>query len=888
MSGRHLLVPSCGQCFYAELVRLRWALTGRVEELRLIGSAILDRDSSGIVVWGAAGVGKSRVAREALSDASAHGWNTRWVVGTTSARALPLGALSDWVGSADSGNVEVVRAVIETLTSTPEGAPVVIGVDDVALLDDLSTFVVHQIAQRGSAKLVLTIRDGDPVGEATQEVLQAGQFEHLVLQPLSREEITALVTATLGGPVDLDSIERLWRLTRGNVLYLHNIVDHEVAKGRLAQHDGYWRWTGSPTVPPGLTELVETRIGALPNALIDVIDALALAEPLELAELIGITGPAAVEEADVRGLITVEGTGVRLAHPLYGEVRRRRAAPTRLRRLRGLIATQLAPVDGTEDDTQAVVRRATLSLDSDLAPDAALLTTAAHGAVSLADMPLADRLADAAIQAGAGVQAYLTRAWALAWANPDEADAILAGIPTGGLTEQERVQLATHRAMNCLWGLADPDGTKNVLDEASRRASEQTRGWVAASYVVYWASMAQPAAAQDSAADVVFEELPGLMGAASSWALGVAHGDAGRITDALAVFETGYGIVARTGQAPHMRYLNGDRHLGALLQAGLIADAAALAEQLHKQATDLPGVAQLLSTAIAGRAALGAGRLHKAHSLLEPVVDMFFASGDVNGLGYRYQISDTVALAMLGATDRAAAALAHLDRHRHPSYRFVDYERDLARAWVAASQEAVGEAIAICLSAAETARINGQFAAEVMCLQTATQFGERSCAARLLELEAMVQGPRVRAAARFSAALQTVNAAELSSVSKEFEDMGDLVAAVDAASHAALIYRHQDRRGSAMGCSTRAEALAEQCGATTPALRQASERLPLTDREREIVVLLGQKLSSPAIAERLTLSRRTVEGHIYRAMAKTGVANREQLAALLPRRDALS
>jgi DNA-binding CsgD family transcriptional regulator len=79
--------------------------------------------------------------------------------------------------------------------------------------------------------------------------------------------------------------------------------------------------------------------------------------------------------------------------------------------------------------------------------------------------------------------------------------------------------------------------------------------------------------------------------------------------------------------------------------------------------------------------------------------------------------------------------------------------------------------------------------------------------------------------------------------------------------------------------------LAEQCGATTPVLQQASGRLPLTHREREIVMLLGQKLSSPAIAERLTLSRRTVESHIYRAMAKTGVATREELAALLPRRD---
>jgi DNA-binding CsgD family transcriptional regulator len=57
--------------------------------------------------------------------------------------------------------------------------------------------------------------------------------------------------------------------------------------------------------------------------------------------------------------------------------------------------------------------------------------------------------------------------------------------------------------------------------------------------------------------------------------------------------------------------------------------------------------------------------------------------------------------------------------------------------------------------------------------------------------------------------------------------------------------------------------------------------LPLTDREREIVMLLGQGLSARAVAERLTLSVRTIEGHIYRAMTKTGATSRDELAALL-------
>ena len=76
------------------------------------------------------------------------------------------------------------------------------------------------------------------------------------------------------------------------------------------------------------------------------------------------------------GLITLEtvdaGVEVWVAHPLYGEVRRERVAPTRLRRLRGLVATELAKSDDC-DDVRVVVRRATLSLDSDLEPDPDLL-----------------------------------------------------------------------------------------------------------------------------------------------------------------------------------------------------------------------------------------------------------------------------------------------------------------------------------------------------------------------------------------------------------------------------------------------------------------------------------------------------------------------------------
>ena len=870
-------------------MRLPWPLTGRSEEMRAIEAAILDSDVGGIVVRGAAGVGKSRIAREALSAAVSRGCEGQWAVGTSSARTLPLGAFTAWAQSGVTDTVQLVRGVIESLTAASAGATVVVAVDDVHLLDDLSAFVVQQIVQRGAAKLVLTVRDGEPVPAAVQEIWRGIQFDQLDLQPLSLDEATTLLSATLGGSVDPEAASRLWTLTRGNVLYLRNIVEQEVADGRLEMLDGecHWRWIGDPVVAPGLVELIESRIGDLPGPVADVIDALAVGEPIGLAALTRITDPAAVEEADTRGLVMLEsavgGVEVRVAHPLYGEVRRKRAAPTRLRRLRGLVATELA-ASADRDDVGVVVRRAALSLDSDLTPDADLLVRAAHGAVWLADLLLADRLAQAAIGAGAGPEANFVRAHALSWlSRGEEAEALLAEIQTNQVTDDDRARFAFVRASNMLWVLADPARAKELIDDAARTTPPRTRSYIDAFLTVYWFAVDQPGLATQASEALALDDLPAVVDAEIAWVLAAMSADAGRTNEAVAVADGGYAVAARSFDAPQMRFNIADAHVSALLLSGRIAEALEVAERVRQQAADLPGAAHLLGAAVAGRAALGAGDLDTACSLLEQSAVALSASGHAIGWGYRYHFPRSTALAIRGSTDEAATALTALDELRRP-FRSLDYERSLARAWLAAGQGAVSEGIAILLSAAERAGASGQFAAEVICLQTATQFGDRSGAPRLRELEAIVEGPRVGLAARFSEALRDGDAAEIAAVSEEFERMGDLVAAVDAAALAASGYRRNDHRGSALTCSTRADALAERCGgASTPALRRASERLPLTDRELEIGLLIADGLTNRAIAERLSLSIRTVESHIYRAMAKTGATSREELGNLLRR-----
>jgi DNA-binding CsgD family transcriptional regulator len=855
--------------------------------MRLVEAALSDKGSSGIVICGAAGVGKSRVAREALYSAASRGCVTHWAVGTSCARTLPLGAFTTWVPSDGADTIQLVRGVIESLTAAAPGTTVVVGVDDVHLLDDLSIFVVHQIVQRRAAKVVLTVRDGEPIPAGTQELWKAGQFERLDLQPLSPDETTTLLSATLGGSMDAQAAGRLWELVRGNVLYLRHIVEQEVADGRLKQLHGFWQWTGDPNMPCGLVELVESRIGALPADAGAVIDTLAIGEPIKLTALKRIAGPDAVEEADTRGLITLDhydtGIEVRVAHPLYGEVRRKRAAPTRLRRLRGLVAAELAAADD-RDDIQVVIRRATLSVDSDLPPDVGLLCNAAHGAIWLADLALADRLAEAAVRAGAGPEAQFLRAHALSWlGRGKEAEAVLADVPITQLTDTDHARLTYLRASNMLWALADPARAKEIIDEASRTTAGQARSWIDALLTVYWFAMDRPDAATLAATNLALDNLPPIVGTETAWALAAISADAGRAAEAVSIAQTGYTVATRCFDAPHMRFNVADAHLSALLLTGRISEAIDVAERVRQQAADLPGAAESLGSAVAGRAALGAGNLETSCALLDQAAAALSASGHTIGWGYRYHVPYTTALAIRGSTDEAAEVLGALGKLRRP-FRSLDYERSLAQAWVSASQGAINEAITILQSAADTAAANGRFAAEVLCLQTATQFGFRSGAPRLRELEKLVDGPRVGLAARFADALGVDDPAELVALSKDFEAMGDLVAAVDAAAHAAMAYRRRDLRGSALSSSGRAEELAALCGgADTPALRQAREPLPLTDREREIVMLVGGGMSNKDIAVRLSLSVRTVEGHIYKAMNKTGTANREELAALLPK-----
>ncbi|HVE96635.1 MAG TPA: LuxR C-terminal-related transcriptional regulator [Pseudonocardiaceae bacterium] len=869
-----------------------WPLTGRAEELRLISGLTRRRDGpagvvlAGVVLAGAAGVGKTRLAREALAMAEKRGALIRWAAATASARGQPLGAFAATLGVVGPDPARLVRQASDALLAGAGRAGVIIGVDDAHLLDELSAMLVHQLALRRAATVVLTLRSGETAPDAVTALWKDGHLTRLELQPLSEAETATLVEAALGGPLDSAAARRLWTTTRGNALYLRQLVDGELESSRLRQVAGVWRWSGELALSPGLAELVSARIGQLPDSMSDVIEVLAFGEPLSVPLLAGLTDAAAVEAAEARGLVEVYPDGrrlqVRLAHPLFGEVQREQMGRLRARRLRGRIARALATTGARRaDDT---LRRAMLALDSDLEPDSVLLTHAASRATELGNLALAGQIARAAVAAGGGFESRLLLGNALTWSGRGaEADTELAALGSLARCDAERAQAAIPRVVALALGLGLPAEAEAMLDAVASSISDDTVALELAGMRSFLdAYLGRTVQAAEVAAGVLAH--PGCSSPAAqlaTWGLAVSCGGLGRLDgldervqqiDARAdAFETGL----------HQAAVIGAAWLRGLLLAGLLDQADHASQRYRERCQDTPGPGYVSTSGMCGEVAKSRGQVQTAARWLRQALAGLRGT-DTGGWSFQLLVHLTAALGMAGDATSAREALVGMTAARHPAIVYREPDVLLAEAWVAAAEGSVSEAVTRARQAAELAASQDQPAVEVFALHTAVCLGDRTVADRLAELATQVDGPLAPAAAAHAAALATDDGAALHAASVQFEQIGALLLAADAAAQAAAAHTRHDRRGSAQASTTRAHRLAGACeGARTPALAALVAPLALTNREREIVTLAAGGLSNRQIAERLVVSVRTVEGHLYRACTKLGTSDRAGLAAVL-------
>lgn len=854
-----------------------WPLVGRDRELDAIAAARASPGCHGVVLIADAGVGKSRLAREAQDAAQREGAVVDWVQATRSAAAVPLAAVAglvpDEVRSDDI--VALMRRCGEELRSRAGGRQVVIGVDDAQLLDPVSAALVLHLATSGAAFVLATVRAGDPCPDAIVSLWKDDTARRMELAYLSDDAVRSLVEAALGDPVEEAALDWVSELSRGNVLYVRELVRGAVAAGALVWSPKFWRLEGRPTASPSLVDLIGERLDGLTADHRHAVELLALGEPLALEEIGALTSEDTLLEAESHGVIATDGQEVRLAHPLYGEAVRMQLPPLRARSLRLQLVDVLERRGAFGPDD--ALRAARLRLDAGAALSADLAVHGARAANRAGDPDLGAELATLA-----GADTDLVAAMLLAQSHTmrnryEEAEAALAAVEALAPGNSNARDYVRQRLSLYHWGLRRTGDIGALLDRADTWS--QDAGWerftsrIRLTYGALRDGFDAPLDAAESAGD------PGVSGEARR-ALATMQ--------TVSAFMSGQGDTAAAAAfaarpSIPLRDFADTVALGAVsliaLETGHRWD-----EVEQYMAGVVHDAVRAHDHAASGLSAFTLARLHFLRARYRDALrwlaeaEIHFQQQDPLGVMLSVRALRVGIACFTGDFDGTMTSLEHM------------------RALCEDHQPLAVQRVPVCRAEGWALRVRNTADASRQLLEDAASMEDEMlglapqlaydalragapAAPALERMAARCQSRLVTAYAQHGSAKAAGDGVALMEAAEEMAAIGALRYAVEAASDAAEAFLSQGRQDSARRAAARARQLhVPGQGAELPAIDGLDAlAVELTRREAQLVELAREGLSNAEIADRLVLSVRTVETHLYRGMQKLGISNRRDL-----------
>ena len=777
-----------------------WPLVGREAELSRLRPVVIGGAYSGAVIAGGPGVGKTRLALECLRMAERAGMRCVRVAATGSAE----GRLAALAGEREA------RAVVL--------------VDDAHLLGGPAAGLLLQLAMDGAACVVAAVPAGEPVADGVVTLWKDGLADRVDLTGLARPAVEELLWTTLRGPVEPATVTQLFNQAQENLHFLRELVNGALEDGSLRDDGGIWRLVAPLSPSPRLAELVERRMGALDEADRDLLEVVAFAEPLGRAEVTAVTEPARLDRLLRRGLLVSRTDRsrleVRLAHPLYAELLRRRLSPLRVPPIARALAEAVEATSARRrEDT---LRVASWNVVAGVSrPD--LMLAAAREARWHYDFPLAERLATAAFDAGAGFEAAVLAAQvACLRGRVAEAQERLTALADQATTDAQRGLAAVN--------LIDTLGVyRGSMDEGLRLAERiearitdpNWRNEITARRAVILSATDGPRTATDLALPLVEES----QGRALVWACmcsAFTLPRLGRVAEALELVDRGHAEhLELTEPIDRYPWIHAWLRCEALAHAGRLHEAETLALAEHEQGVaDASAEAQAyfawhLATVVGDRGHVRSAARHAREGIA------------VNReLGRPHYVGEcliglALALALAGAARDAAAALADFDALDLPHAIFKPLELELARGWTAVASGDFGRGGELFLAAAGEARRRGDLVGEAAALHSRARIDRPAeVLGRLEDLAAGIEGDLAAGRAAHVRALAAGDADGLAEVSAAFERMGADLLAAEAAAQAALALRRRGEARRATATERRMEGLRERCeGALTPALQ---------------------------------------------------------------------
>jgi len=304
----------------------------------LIGDALADRtDGSGVLLVGASGVGKTRLAREAVS-----GLDRRTVVhlaGTAAAQGIPLApvlAVFPDITAAPERGIAEARARLTGRRVRP-----VLVVDDAHWLDATTQTLLHILVSTRQVRALVIAASDFPIPPTVSSLWKDGHLTRIDLKPFAPAESARLIEALVGAPVVAAVTAELHARSQGLPLALRELVSEAAAGKALVVSGGLARAVAPLPASRRLDEVVAANLQVSVHSGREALDVIAIAEPLPLQMLLRVVDHAQVSDAERSGLIQVSNSRlgrldrhvVTAGHRLYAEAALAMLGPLRRRQL---------------------------------------------------------------------------------------------------------------------------------------------------------------------------------------------------------------------------------------------------------------------------------------------------------------------------------------------------------------------------------------------------------------------------------------------------------------------------------------------------------------------------------------------------------------------------
>jgi DNA-binding CsgD family transcriptional regulator/tetratricopeptide (TPR) repeat protein len=237
--------------------------------------------------------------------------------------------------------------------------------------------------------------------------------------------------------------------------------------------------------------------------------------------------------------------------------------------------------------------------------------------------------------------------------------------------------------------------------------------------------------------------------------------------------------------------------------------------------------------------------------------------------------------AMHGDATGAGDALAGFERAIGDTPSWLHGVEARARAALAVLEGEQTRAVTMLLDAAADEHLSPLGRASILHEALRAGAPAKTIAPGLAALATSCDAPLVALVVDLANAILTGDGEALLSSADGFGRLGAWLWAAESAALAAVAYREVGREDSARRGMATCSRYRDRCEDLWSPVLASVELTPtgLTRREREIIALAARGASNADIAERLVLSIRTVESHLYRAMGKLGVKSRHELRA---------